>query len=169
MDSSQNQTETNPQNIYPTPQDQVPPAPKEPSKTTEQSQQKNSNKTVLYVVLGCVAAVIVIIGILAAMTLVALNSARGRAKDASIKSLVNSQASAAELYYDSNKTYLGWQISSSDQNSAQEIGSFLKTTGLSSSSYVIYGKLPSSGKYFCIDKTGFEGELDQEPSSTVCR
>ena len=50
--------------------------------------------------------VIAIIGILAAMVLVALNSARNKAKDARMKSNLSQMRVVAETFYDENNTYV---------------------------------------------------------------
>ena len=51
--------------------------------------------------------VIAIIGILSAVVLASLNSARNRAKDASIQSSMASLRSYSETYYSGNATYTG--------------------------------------------------------------
>ncbi len=56
--------------------------------------------------------VIAIIGILAAVVLASLNTARAKGKDAAIKSELSNLRAQAEIYYDSNN---GYTINSADQ------------------------------------------------------
>ena len=67
------------------------------------SKTRNSGFTLIELLV-----VIAIIGILSAVVLASLNTARSKGSDAAIKSNVNNARAAAELYYDSNSnSYAG--------------------------------------------------------------
>ncbi len=51
--------------------------------------------------------VIAIIGILSSVVLASLNTARGKGSDAAIKGNLNNTRAQAELFYDTNNTYVG--------------------------------------------------------------
>lgn len=161
----------NPQPIQPvqpvapvTPQSQQQPNP-------PQTQPKKSNKQVWIIIalVGCLP-LLAIVGILAAMVLVSLNSARDKAKDAQIKNLVAQTATQAEVYFDAKDTYAGFVIDPQTQNQAVSSNSKIILQGLSDKTYVIYAKLPSSDKLFCADTKGVRSEITTLlPSKTSCQ
>lgn len=124
------------------------------------SQQSNSNKKLIIVVVAIILGFFLIVGgILAATVLVNLNSSRDKAKDTQIKSNIQSLRNSTEIYYETNKTYKGWTADSKISNSIQQLGSSVVTQGLGNKTYVIYAKLPSTQKLYCIDGSGFSGEI----------
>lgn len=130
--------------------------------------------------------VIAIIGLLASIVLVSLNSARGKAKDAAIKSQLSSLRTAAALVYENTGTFdticdpatnsgLMFSAAFSQSNKAtnQSVcsGSGGAIQYANSSGVLVSGgkiptpakwgasiRLPQSGNYFCVDYTGIAQE-----------
>jgi len=120
--------------------------------------------------------VIAIIGILSAVVLASLNSARTKGVDAAVKSNIATIQTQAELYYDDNGNYattakaLGActgtetgnlfanaTIKSAIQNSNSTLASTTAvrcyaSTG-ASSAYMVYSSLKQGG-FYCVDSTG---------------
>ncbi|HYE23221.1 MAG TPA: type II secretion system protein [Candidatus Paceibacterota bacterium] len=96
--------------------------------------------------------VIAIIGILSAVVLVSLNSARAKGTDAAIKSELANMRTIAELYYDSNNSY-GNQFANNDHLACSS-----QTTNIFSSDSVgrfvlsAYQKL-GTGRVYCAIRT----------------
>jgi len=122
--------------------------------------------------------VIAIIGILAAMILVALNTARSKAKDARIKSDMAQFAVDATLHYDTNGSYTQWCGLSGDHANYDALQADVKKQGgtnascrVTAETWVIFAQLASSG-FVCTDSAGKtslpatrEGDV---PGMTVC-
>jgi len=121
--------------------------------------------------------VIAIIGILSAVVLASLNSARTKGVDAAVKSNIATIQTQAELYYDDNGAYapttahaLGAcnvaatgnlfenaTIRSAIQNSNSTLASTTAvrcyaSTG-TNSAYMVYSSLKTGG-FYCVDSTG---------------
>ncbi len=116
--------------------------------------------------------VIAIIGILAAVVMVSLSSARNKAKDTRVQENLSQLRTAAELYYSdySNYTTLSTypqvtQLSTDLTN----LGSTL-TLNSSATAYAAAGKLISdSTKYWCVDSTGASKQITSAlGTATVC-
>lgn len=120
--------------------------------------------------------VIAIIGVLSAVVLASLNTARSKGNDASIQSNLQSIRVQAELFY-SNQTPVGygaqtWATTAatctagifSDGTISRAIAATDSTNGATAnnigcaaagSSYVVAAQLTSNtGQYYCIDSTG---------------
>ncbi len=123
--------------------------------------------------------VIAIIGILSSIVLASLNSARNKGKDASAKASMSSIRGAAEIYYNSasdatasqsgggNKYYVDATHTVCFNPDVVKLASAAQTqTGnapvcgaaASGSSYTSYVTLTST-QIFCVDSTGFAGEI----------
>lgn len=141
------------------------------STTPQQQPPKNNNKSLIIgLVVGCLVIFIVIVGILTAIVLTSMNSSRSKAKDAQIKSNIQSLKNSAEIYNEINNTYKGWTADSKISSSIQQSGSDVVIQGLGDKTYVIYAKLPSNQKLYCIDSTGFSGEVSTISSTkTSCQ
>lgn len=105
---------------------------------------------------------IAIIGLLASIVLVSLNSARIRAKDSRIISDVQQMRELAEMYYLDKGYYNNFCASSSCpetmanaysqlMNDAKAQGGWIVNCGCNNS-HCIVAKL-ASGKYYCVDTT----------------
>lgn len=105
---------------------------------------------------------IAIIGILAAVVLASLNSARDKGADASVKATLSSLKAQAELYYDSNSnTYSGFCNSSGTKtltNSIPEARRQNYTCNDDLKAYAISAPL-SNSNYYCVDSSGAGKEL----------
>lgn len=134
-------------------------------------QPKKSNKQVWIIIalVGCLP-ILAVVGILATMVLVNLNSAKDKAKDAQIKSLVTSTAAQAEFYFDTKDTYVGFTIDPQAQSQAVSSNSKIILQGLSDETYVIYAKLSSTDELFCADVNKRDNEVTTiPPSKTSCQ
>lgn len=102
--------------------------------------------------------VVAIIGILAAMILVALNSARTKAKDARVKGDMSQIKTEAEVFFDTGSTYTLYAVGSTIQADLTKQGAGTATvqiqTGVGAgASYSISANLPSGGT-ICVDSSG---------------
>ncbi len=110
--------------------------------------------------------VVAIIGILASIVLVSLNSARAKGRDASAKGSMSSIRAAAEIYYDTNENYLDICIggSSPDVGVQSLLSAATAETGnpaVCESNALSWGALVqlNNGNYFCVDSSGFAGDF----------
>ena len=115
--------------------------------------------------------VIAIIGILAAIVLVNVSSARNKAKDSSIKGNLASLPALAELKYDTDSSYLTACTVAADGKQAFDAAAAQGKTGTCGASayaccnsaattYVACVELNAvSGKAWCIDNTGAKREI----------
>ena len=126
--------------------------------------------------------VIAIIGILSAVVLASLNSARNKAADAAVQSDLSSVQVQAEIYYGNNSNSYGsvsWAQSSGNTSCTNGVGAGgmftdgtigRAMTGADSangtgaigcaaggSSYVAVAALVSRSGYWCVDSTGVAG------------
>jgi prepilin-type N-terminal cleavage/methylation domain-containing protein len=117
--------------------------------------------------------VIAIIGILAAIIIVAVDSARNKAKDARIKSDLSQVRSAAEVLYTDNESYSG--LSTTNPAEIGKLDSDVRNlnggTGIviqvsnDGKTYLAYTKLASGG-YWCVDSASAVKAENQAPSGT---
>ncbi len=110
--------------------------------------------------------VVAIIGILASIVLVSLNSARAKGRDASAKGSMSSLRAAAEIWYDDHDgSYTGFCTAGASTDPA--IQSLLTAAGnetasspgcesnsISFASIIIL----NNGFAFCVDSSGFSGD-----------
>lgn len=102
--------------------------------------------------------VIAIIGILAAMVLVSLSSARNKASDSSIKAQLSELRAAAEMFYDAGNTYEGFDGANTD---AERIitsietrnGTNSITKSIAANAWAISSPL-FDGTSWCVDSEG---------------
>lgn len=122
--------------------------------------------------------VIAIIGILSAVVLASLNSARTKGVDAAVKSNLATIQTQAELYYDDNGNAYGtaakamgacaqtastmfsnttiWsaiQNANSSISTTTTVAVMCQSTAGTNSGYVVYAPLKSGG-YYCVDSFG---------------
>jgi prepilin-type N-terminal cleavage/methylation domain-containing protein len=122
---------------------------------------------------------ITIIGILAAIVLASLGDARSKAKDASLKETLSSIRSQAQLSVDSHGKFPDDICSEAtgaplakllDAASKKAKGGVIDCTPSGSSSPKYYraaGQLNTeSTMYFCVDSTGYAGEVTALPAGT---
>jgi len=122
--------------------------------------------------------VIAIIGVLSAVVLASLNTARSKGNDAAIQADLSTVRTQAELYYTNQNSYgtLAWATGAScypaagaymfstagDSTIQKAISAADSTNGTGTigcasagSSYVVAAQLTSdTGKYYCVDSTG---------------
>lgn len=119
--------------------------------------------------------VIAIIGILASIVLVSLTTARSRAYDAEIKSELAQMRAGAELYYmDMGGTYTNFNNNAAF--TALKPPTCSSTTGnygwnANVTAYAAWANMCSSGAgYWCVDSTGFSGNIGlSAPSTAKCQ
>ncbi len=113
--------------------------------------------------------VVAIIGILASIVLVSLNSARAKGRDASAKGSMSSLRAAAEIWYDDhNGTYGGFcaaldgaqPLIVAAQKETAQTADCNDNIAPSSGLQFAAGIQLNSGKYFCVDSAGFSGEFN---------
>lgn len=102
--------------------------------------------------------VVAIIGILAAMILVALNSARAKAKNARVKGDMSQIRTGAEIFYDTAQTYTGYTVDTTIQADLTKQGAGtavvqIQTGTGAGSSYSVSASLPTGGT-ICVDSSG---------------
>lgn len=122
--------------------------------------------------------VIAIIGILSAVVLASLNTARTKGQDAAIQSDLSTIQVQAEIYYGSTAGGNTYGTAGTACSGAGTGGVFLETTiakaitaleiangagtatcGNSTTAYAISSPLATSGTtYWCVDSTGFAGQ-----------
>lgn len=121
--------------------------------------------------------VIAIIGILAAMVITNLRTARQKARDASAITSLSSMRAEAENYYDENSyAYTGLcndskitPLLTSIQNNTN-VAPTCTVGGSGDQDYVAFFKLVAVGEYFCVDSTGFAGRVGANPpAGMVCQ
>lgn len=105
--------------------------------------------------------VIAIIGILAAVVLASLNTARDKGTDAAIKASINNTRAQAELFYDSNGRVYTTVCTAGTSNiaflltGATNAGSGAVECADSSTAWAAQGQMKSNtGLYYCVDSTG---------------
>ena len=102
--------------------------------------------------------VIAIIGILAAIVLVSLRGARGKAMDARIKAEVSQVPSLAEMYYSDNDYSFKDFCTSTDLDDIkadiQKISGQAATCYDSEDAFCFSAYLPDAKKWFCVDSDG---------------
>lgn len=119
--------------------------------------------------------VIAIIGILSSVVLASLNTARDKGADAAAKSNLNGARAQAELYYDGNgalgytsvctntATGAGKQINAA-KTAVGGVGGCADT----STAWLGWVDLKSSTKIYCVDSSGYAGEVTATTSVTTC-
>lgn len=126
--------------------------------------------------------VIAIIGILSSIISASLSTARAKGADTKTRSQLTSLKQAAEIYYDTNAGYgIGPSSSCSAgmfADTASGISNFTNLANYPSGtvlkcnsdgmSYAVSVNL-TKGAYWCVDSTGFSGELATDPGQvTTC-
>ncbi len=136
--------------------------------------------------------VIAIIGILSAVVLASLSTARSKANDASAQGSLSSLRTQAEIFYSTGNTYgtagagtmtgttaAGLSGMCADTATtplllavASKVGSTVAVNcivGLSGATWVAYTKLPTqtAPANFCVDSTGFAGTKTAAPTAIV--
>lgn len=139
--------------------------------------------------------VIAIIGILSSVILISLNVARDKASDAKVKAQITGAKNAAEVFFDTNKSYNGLAGNVSNDCNAldsmfQDVDSgMVQYTNLANyptyvtelrcssadDTFVISAPLKEEGHFWCVDSSGAATELsasDHESAhpddATVC-
>lgn len=120
--------------------------------------------------------VIAIVGILSAVVLGALSSARSRGVDASIKSTMNNASAAAQVYYDIHNNS-SWNTVCTANNGLNKIMTRLDQlaapgdavcNGTGQSGWVISTPLKeNAGKFWCVDYTGIKKQCDNAMTAGV--
>lgn len=135
--------------------------------------------------------VIAIIGILSAVVLASLNTARDKGTDAAIQSNLSTIATQAEIFYDGNNKYGTTPVAATALSAAQTFNSgggsmitadqsivlaenqiiaipgtgFTYAIGTAGATYAVFAKLKSANKYRCIDSSGQTKDYTVAPGS----
>ena len=128
---------------------------------------KNRKSNNLVIIIIVVIGGIAVLGILASIVLVSLNTARTKGQDASIKGSISSVRAQAEIYFDlNNNSYSGMCSDGSILNllrSAEKFQGITPFCNDSKDTYVTVAAL-SSGNYFCVDNYGKAIEVTNKPT-----
>jgi prepilin-type N-terminal cleavage/methylation domain-containing protein len=100
--------------------------------------------------------VIAIIGILAAIVLASLGSARSKGNDAKIKEQLNSMKNAAEIYYASNSNY-GSNVAASANCATAAVGSMANDTASGFQALITAANYPGTVAPTCTTDGGVGG------------
>ena len=115
--------------------------------------------------------VVAIIGILSAIVLVSLNSAREKGRDASAKGSMSSIRAAAEIYFDTNNVSYSGVCASPDVLSliaaAERQTSGTVNCTESDDAFAASIALNTSPNVFCVDSTGFAGDFDSQGNQVI--
>lgn len=116
--------------------------------------------------------VIAIIGILSAVVLASLNTARSKGADAAIKSNIDNARAQAELFYDSNSNSYALVCSAAGGISQMVTGATSAGATVfcnsSATAWVLSGTLKTDNtKAFCVDSTGSSTIRTGNPSGTA--
>lgn len=111
--------------------------------------------------------VIAIIGILSAVVLASLNTARAKGSDAAVKANISGVRAQAEIIYDNDGDYdavCGANSVGQDANVSRAITAVNAASGGTAvcgkpasgaaSAWAIASQLKTTGKYWCVDSTG---------------
>ncbi len=103
--------------------------------------------------------VIAIIGILSAVVLASLNTARSKGNDAAIQSDLSTIQTQAEIFYGTGNTYTGVcadaTIVKALAGASTANGGTAPTCQTSGTAYAVSSKLSSNtSRYWCVDSTG---------------
>ena len=122
--------------------------------------------------------VIAIIGILAAMVITNLRTARAKARDASAITSMSSARAEAENFYDSNSLSYGTGTGGGSTNicdpasnfgrlmtAAEDANGGTANCNAADQSYTAYINMTATTDNFCIDGTGFAGKINGAPSA----
>jgi prepilin-type N-terminal cleavage/methylation domain-containing protein len=101
--------------------------------------------------------VIAIIGILSAVVLASLNTARVRGQDASIRATINNMRAQAEMHFDTNASYTDLCATTAFSTAAASVngvraGAWTCRDG--TTAYAISGQLSGTNQFYCVDSTG---------------
>jgi hypothetical protein len=136
-------------------------------------QKSGSNKgLIIGIIIGVIVVILIIVGFLASIVLVSLNSARAKARDASIKSTLSANIPSMILYYDEHASYNGFKPSV-DFNAEILACSGQPIINISpdGKNMAIFAKLCSEGsQYFCVDPVNGQ-EIDAkytESGAYIC-
>lgn len=124
----------------------------------------------------CILLGIAFIGILSSVVLASLNSARSKGQDASIKSQLSSMRAQAELYWSSQSTngkdgnYAGLCNDTIVTEMKNSINTTKTVDIVCKDNYERYAiSAPiNSGGYWCVDSSGFSGQISQSINSATC-
>jgi prepilin-type N-terminal cleavage/methylation domain-containing protein len=113
--------------------------------------------------------VVAIIGILASVVITSVNQARSRGVDASIKGSMSSMRAQAEIFYDQNGNFndvcaLDGSLSQLISAVSLRSGQAYQSDGFrcnNSTNYWVSSVELTSGGFFCVDSTGFAGDLTE--------
>ena len=137
--------------------------------------------------------VIAIIGILSAVVLASLNSARTKGIDASIRANLATIQTQAELYYDTNGKYTAAtspvtqtlgncpttavanmfgdttiRAAVSGANTTMASSTAIVQCAVSDNAYMAYIRLREANKMFCVDSNGVATTTSTTPTGSAC-
>ena len=114
--------------------------------------------------------VIAIIGILASVVLASLNNARSKGADAAIKSTINNTRAEAELYYDDNGNSYASLCGTltTAAGSVNNAGGTFECAATATGYLIISPLVSSTTANYCVDSSGYAGEVTATTSNLRC-
>lgn len=115
--------------------------------------------------------VVAIIGLLASVVLANVNQARDQGRNASIKNQMSQMRSQAEIFYTPSSGYSGLCSDGDIQDlldSAAESSPGSETCNDATEEYAASMPMADSSQHWCVDSSGFSGEISNQVSGTQC-
>lgn len=120
--------------------------------------------------------VIAIIGILSAVVLASLNTARNRGADAAVKSNLSNARAEAELYYDTNSNSYTGVCTSSSTNSIWDNVEAARVAGggtkacfdTGGTAWAASAQLKTGSQHWCVDSSGSSKQTTAAATGTTC-
>lgn len=131
--------------------------------TTVVYKDPNKKVAVWVIIIALIFPLIAIIGILASIVLVSLNTARSKARDAFARASLNSIVTEAIIYYDNQNSFLGFKAVAKPSSCNNEPIVNISQDGQEVA--ILEKSCSDKEKYFCVDANGKSSGIVKEINS----